>query len=123
MKPKNFFLYVMLLLAASFALPSAVRAGTKVNPENCKAVGSAVVYCYECGVDNPRYLGRVSVLTGYEVRQGVKLCVETSEAKSKCAEAFGVKEGNVGYYAEYELGVDSQTEIYGTSCVEEVGRR
>ena len=106
-------LFVALIAPAGWA-------SSKATPESCAAVGSAVVHCYNCG--EGKYLGTVAVLTGYEESNGERYCVVASTAKAACASRFGVDRNCIGYYTTFWIGGMSKEEMYGTSCVERVGK-
>ncbi len=111
------------VLLAAVSLPAGGWAGTNATPENCAAVGSVVVHCYRCRPEPDRaYLGKVSVLTGYEEAGGRGYCVEANEAKSACSRVFGISSGNVGFYTKYSIGWGSRDEIYDEPCVNAVGK-
>lgn len=103
-------------------VPFALATGLTVNESSCKAVGSAVVKCYDCTPGSQRYLGNVAVLTGYEEAQGKKFCVVEADAKNACARTFGVPESIIGYRTTFNMMMGSKTETYRTSCVEAVGK-
>ncbi|GAB6059235.1 hypothetical protein JCM31598_23520 [Desulfonatronum parangueonense] len=113
----------LLFCVLMLMLPQFVLATGGVNEDNCKAVGSVVVKCYDCQAGAQRYLGNVAVLTGYEEAQGKKFCVVSAEAIQACSRAFGVPEYNIGYYTKFKIGIDIKEETYRTSCVEAVGNR
>lgn len=111
---------IVILICVLFLMYSpAAFAGGK-NPDSCKAVGSVVVRCYDCGSERS-YLGNVAVLTDYEEDQGKKYCVKASVAKQACANKFGVSSYCIDFYTKYSLGMSTYTEFYNTTCVEEVG--
>jgi hypothetical protein len=112
----------LLICFLTLMLPALALATTKIDAENCKAVGSVVVKCYDCQSNSQRYLGNVAVLTGYEEAQGKKFCVVSDEAVQACSKAFGVSDYNVGYYTKFKIGLDTKEESYRTSCVEAVGK-
>ncbi|TWI72283.1 hypothetical protein LZ24_01691 [Desulfobotulus alkaliphilus] len=113
---------ILLICIVTLVFPPFVLATTTINVENCKAVGSVVVKCYDCQSGSERYLGNVAVLTGYEEAQGKKFCVVSDEAVKACSRAFGVAEYKIGYYTKFKIGIDTKEESYRTSCVEVVGK-
>ena len=115
---------LVLVSVIILMLSPGAWAGTKATPDNCaavgSAVGSAVVHCYDCV--NSKYLGKVSVLTGYEESGGEGYCVVASEAKAACSRVFGFDRNGIGYYTEFRIGGGSRDETYDTSCVKRVGK-
>lgn len=110
-----------ILICVLFLMYSpAAFAGGGPSPENCKAVGSALVRCYDCGSER-RYLGDVAVLTDYEEDRGKKYCVKASDAKQACSNRFGVPSYNIGFYTKFRIGTGTREETYNTTCVEQVG--
>ncbi|MFW5489709.1 MAG: hypothetical protein ACNI3A_15010 [Desulfovibrio sp.] len=116
----KFSLFAVLFVAVSLMSAAPVLASTKMSPEKCAAVGSAVVHCYDCM--EYKYLGKASVLTGYEESGGEKYCVVANEAKAACASRFGVNRNAIGYYTTFSVGGVKKEEIYGTSCIDRVGK-
>ena len=120
MQSPRLLLLGVLFAALSFALSSPAMAGTKPSPDNCKAVGSAVLKCYDCR--NPqKYMGKASVLTAYEEAQGEKFCVRAADGKAACSAATGVPTYGVGFYTKFSMGGGSREEFYDTNCVNNVG--
>ncbi len=117
---KSCFVLVFMMF---FMVPIPnVSASTKATPENCAAVGSAKVHCYNCDSSPKKYVGYVAVLTNYEVSGGEGYCVRASEAKERCSSKFGYDKNSVGFYTEFRIGGGSREETYHSSCVDAVGK-
>lgn len=110
-----------LICAMVLILSQAALATTEKSKEKCQKVGSTLVKCYDCRDSSKRYLGNVAVLTDYEEDQGKKFCVVAATAKTKCASAYGVSKGAIGFYTKFKIGMGSSEEFYRTSCVKSVG--
>ncbi len=111
---------IILMALFLFGAIATASASTKATPDNCASVGSAVVHCYNC--IERKYLGTVSVLTGYEESGGEGYCIVASTAKERCSSVYGIDRNGVGFYSEFKIGGGSRDETYDTSCVEAVGK-
>ncbi|MFW5489710.1 MAG: hypothetical protein ACNI3A_15015 [Desulfovibrio sp.] len=116
----KFSLFAVLFVAVSLMSAAPVWASSKASPESCAAVGAVVVHCYDCG--HYKYLGKASVLTGYEESGGEKYCVVVADATAACSSRFGVNRYAIGYYTTFRIGGGSRDETHDTSCIDRVGK-
>lgn len=117
---QKFFLMAVLLVAVSSLSATVAGASTKASPENCASAGSAVVHCYDCV--NNKYLGKASVLLGYEEFGGEGYCIVANDAKNACSSRYGVDRNAIGFYSKFRIGGGSRDETYDTSCIDRVGK-
>jgi hypothetical protein len=69
-----------------------------------------------------KYLGKTSVLLGYEEFEGEGYCVVENDAKWACNSRYGVDKNAVGFYSKFRIGSGSRDETYDTDCIDRVGK-